>query len=114
MELELHPGVQGDIEALPDQDAMRAAIRTIADIRRGNREGAPLDHRAGTGDLSDCRKVLFDCPGREDKPRFRLVYRVTGENTVQVLTAEVVAVGERAGLAAYHQAASRLGRRPAG
>lgn len=112
MELDLHPDVLGDIQALPDDEAKRAAIRTIADIRRGTREGRPLDYRAGTGDLRDCRKCYFDAPGRDEKPRFRLVYHVLSEDTVQVLAAEVVVVGERDHLAAYHEAARRLGPHP--
>ncbi|GIG39305.1 hypothetical protein [Cellulomonas phragmiteti] len=112
MKLELHPDVVSDIRALPNEAAQRAAIDTISQIRQGRREGKPLEYRAGTGDLRDCRKCYFDAPGREDKPRFRLVYHVTSEDNLQVLAAEVVAVGERADLAAYHEAAIRLGRHP--
>ncbi|UZN03790.1 hypothetical protein [Cellulomonas sp. S1-8] len=101
-----------DIRALPSEAAKRAAIETISQTRKGVREGKPLEYRAGTGDLRDCRKCCFDTPGREDKPRFRLVYHVTSEDDVQVLAADVIAVGERAALAAYHEAALRLGGHP--
>jgi hypothetical protein len=114
VQLDLHPEVLDDIRSLPDDAARRAAVQAVADIRQGRRQGQPLDYRAGTGDLRDCRKCYFDVPGRSDKPRFRLVYRVTSEDTVQVLAAEVVTVGPRAGLAAYHEAAIRLGRHPTG
>lgn len=111
MDLTLHKDVVDDIRALPDDLARHAAIQTIADIRRGVRVGAPLDYRAGTGDLRDCRKVYFDIVGAGHKPRFRLVYLVVDE-VVEVLSAEVVAVGVRADLDAYHLAALRLGRHP--
>lgn len=114
MELDLHPDVVADIRALPGEAAMRAAVQAIADLRHGRRAGRPLDYHAGTGDLRDCRKCYFDVPGHDDKPRFRLVFHVISEDAVQVLAAEVITVGERAGLAAYHEAAIRLGRHPTG
>lgn len=86
-----------------------AAIQTVADIRRGARVGEPLDYHPDTGDLRDCRKVYFDSAGIGQKPRFRLAYVVT-DGDIEVVAAEVVAVGHRAGLGAYHTAAARLGR----
>jgi hypothetical protein len=109
VDLTLHPDVADDIRALPDDPARRAAIQAIADVRRGVRVGIPLDHHGETGDLRDCRKVYFDSAGTGQKPRFRLVYLVT-DGDVEVLAAEVIAVGHRSGLGAYHSAAVRLGR----
>ncbi|HEY0217316.1 MAG TPA: hypothetical protein VGC57_13085 [Cellulomonas sp.] len=112
MDLSLHPDVVDDIRALPDDAARKVAVQTIAHVRLGRRTGVPLDYRARTGDLRDCRKVHFDVPGRQQKPRFRLVYRVIDETTVEVLAAEVLAVGLRVDLSAYHDAAHRAGRHP--
>jgi hypothetical protein len=109
VDLTLHPDVTDDIRALPDDPARMAAIQTVADIRRGARVGEPLDYHPDTGDLRDCRKVYFDSAGIGQKPRFRLVYVVT-DGDIEVVAAEVVAVGHRAGLGAYHTAAARLGR----
>jgi hypothetical protein len=112
VKLELHQDVIADLQALPDDGARGAAIRAVADVRAGRRQGAPLDYRTSTGDLRDCRKVYFDTPGSGDKPRFRLIYLITEQDTVQVLAAEVVAVGLRENLAAYVTTARRPGRIP--
>ena len=71
MNLDLHPDIADDIRSLPDDAARRAAIQAIADVRSGKRVGVDLDYYAETGDLRDCRKVYFDRPGHDDKPRFR-------------------------------------------
>ncbi|WP_456789176.1 hypothetical protein [Cellulomonas sp. P5_C5] len=110
MELTLHRDVVGDIRSLPGTEAQRAAINAVADVRTGRRVGVPLDFHAATGDLRDCRKLYFDVPGTGDRPRFRLVYRVIDEGSVEVLAAEVVAIGVRANLDAYVVSATRLGR----
>ncbi len=61
------------------------------------------------GDLSDCRKVYFDEPDYDGAPRYRLVYRLL-PNEVQAVEVEAVATGRRAAMAAYVEAARRLGR----
>jgi len=112
MQLELNPEVVTDISSLPDDAAKRAAIQAIADVRLGRRVGVELEYRADTGDPRDCRKVYFDAPYRNERPRFRLVYHVIDENRVEVIRAEVIAMGERNNLAAYKTASERLGRSP--
>lgn len=64
------------------------------------------------GDLSDCRKIYFDTDNNQ-KPRYRLVYRLT-PNEVRAVAVEAVAVGERRSLDAYVRAAKSLGRLPSG
>jgi hypothetical protein len=71
-----------------------------------------LDWHVGVGDLRDCRKVYFDASDFEGKPRFRLVYQVLEARKIEVLHAEVITVGERENLSAYHTAAARLSRKP--
>ena len=70
--------------------------------------GSPLSENKSTGDLSDCKKVLFDTR-RDIPPRFRIVYRER-EQGVEIVLIEVLAVGERFGLEAYLSAALRLNR----
>jgi len=71
--------------------------------------GKELSNQRATGDLSDCRKVLFDV--RTDiPPRFRIVYReIMGEGT-EILAIETLAVGDRFELEVYVKAALRLSR----
>ena len=100
-------GFQSDIDALP-QDAKAAAVLMIKAILEGAERGVPLDSRAATVDLSDCRKVYFD-PNPRLKPRYRLVVRYR-PNVVEAVAVEAVAVGRREALGAYVRAARNLGR----
>jgi hypothetical protein len=76
--------------------------------------GAEMRERMRLDVLKDCRKVPFDLPTWKGKPRFRLVYRNDpNDGSVAVIT--VLSVGPRSELAAYRQAATRVGaerRRP--
>lgn len=67
--------------------------------------GQPLGEHGETGDLSDCRKIYFN------RARHRIIYRLapTEENPARI---EVIAVGARASLRVYLEAARRLGRTP--
>lgn len=82
-------------------------LKSIADEELS---GLELEERAGTANLSDCRKVYFDLDPREKQPRFRLVYRLL-PNEKHPRTVQAVAVGYRASLDAYVRAAHNLGRR---
>jgi len=71
--------------------------------------GQEMRERLRLDVLNDCRKVAFDLPSRRDKPRFRLVYRNDpSDGSIAVVT--VLAVGPRSELAAYRNAATRVGR----
>jgi len=67
-----------------------------------------LENNPSTGDLSDCFKVYFD-ENDDQKPRYRLVYRHISD-TVEAVSVEVVAVGQRRIMQVYVDAAKRLGR----
>ena len=67
-----------------------------------------MEKFGSTGDLSDCRKVYFDVDNNQ-KPRYRLVYRLT-PSEVRAVAVEAVAVGERLNLDAYVRAVRNLGR----
>lgn len=88
-----------------------AALDLMASIERADVEGVPLEYRPSVGDLSDCFKLYFDPDPRNEKPRFRLVYRWIG-GRLQGMILEGVAVGRRADLDVYLRAAEALGRRP--
>lgn len=104
----IHPLVAQDILALVEGDLRLLALKKIKLIKEGKLQGRPLSDKKSTGDLSDCRKVLFDT--RNDiPPRFRIVYREL-KNDIEVVAVEILSVGERFELEAYIQAAIRLER----
>ena len=104
----VRPEAVDDIKNLPSENLKRRAIQIIVDVSNGVLEGRPLEDHPSVGDLSDCRKVYFD-DQEEDKPRFRLVYRLL-PNEVQAVSVEAIAVGRRRLMDVYVQAARRLGR----
>ena len=102
------PGFADDVRALPTRAAQIMAMDHLNLVRNGQLQGEPLGNHDQTGDLSDCFKLYFD-PDGSGKPRFRLVYRLR-KNGLEAVGVEAVAVGQRASLAVYRDAASRLGR----
>ena len=104
----IHPLVAQDILALVDTALKLLALTKIKLIVAGKVQGGPLSNKKSTGDLSDCRKVLFDT--REDIPlRFRIVYRHL-KSGIDVVAVEILSVGERFELDDYVQAAIRVKR----
>lgn len=104
------PGFGEDVRNLlrPHQIVV---LNLLFDVANGKVRGLPLEHRTGTGDLSDCRKLYFDAdPAFDDSPRFRLVYREMGPGAVRAVQIQAVAAGRRAHLEAYQRAARNLGR----
>lgn len=102
------PECKRDFARLPSDNLRRRAIAILVDVSNGAKLGAPLEHRASVGHLSDCFKVYFD----EDDaraPRFWLVYRLLPD-AVTAVEVQAVAVGRRAATQAYVDAARRLGR----
>ena len=102
------PDVTDDIRALRrrNEKLARLVIEKLADLRSGRIEGQPLSALAGTGDLSDCRKIYVGLD--PIRPTHRIVYRQHDDGAVEVI--EVVAVGEREALIVYLEALKRLGR----
>ena len=97
-----------EIRNLPTENLRRRALQISLDVARGDVSGAPLENHPSTGDLSDCFKVYFD-ENDDQKPRYRLVYRHISD-TVEAVSVEVVAVGQRRIMQVYVDAAKRLGR----
>ena len=104
----MRPEAVDDIRNSPSENLKRRAIQIIVDVSNGVLEGRPLEDHPSVGDLSDCRKVYFDDQD-EDKPRFRLVYRLL-PNEGQAVSVAAIAVGRRSLIDVYVQAARRLGR----
>lgn len=98
-----------DIPALPNDAVRGAAAELLAQLYIDPRIGEPMRERFNMAILEDCRKVLFDEPGYEGKPRFRFVFRNEPDDGAVALTT-VLSIGPRTDLAAYRQAATRRGR----
>lgn len=98
-----------DIARLQKDDERLAglALGTIRRLERGETQGVPLDERAVTGDLGDCRKIYF---GLGDPPSHRIVYRDVSDGTVEII--EIVAIERREEMYVYLLTAVRLGRLP--
>jgi len=103
----LWPEARVDINALPDWARRLAAVQAIVSLQENPRLGTELRERVRVGDLRGLRRVAFDEPGWNDKPRYRVVYRNEPDDTVVEIVA-VIAVGRRERLTAYRAAAARL------
>lgn len=87
----------------------RRVVELLVLIASGDLSGLQLGQHSATADLSDCRKIYFDLDPREERPRFRLVYRLLPDEE-RVTHVQAVAVGYRADLDAYMRAARNLKR----
>lgn len=104
------PGFEGDLFALASRALMECTLTLLVEVSRGDLSGQQLEKLVATGDLSDCRKIYFDIDNNQ-KPRYRLVYRLT-PTEVRAVAVEAFSVGERRSLDAYVRAARNLGRLP--
>lgn len=102
------PGFAADVKALPTSRLQTIVLQRLVDVSKGRLQGVPLERRASTGDLGDCRKLYFDETGGR-RPDYRLVYRLLPDE-VHAVAVEAVAVGRREALQVYLEAARRLGR----
>jgi hypothetical protein len=86
----------------------KAVAEVVAKLHTDPWLGQEMRARMRLEILEHCRKVPFDVPGWDDKPRFRLVYRNDpSDGSIAVVT--VLSVGPRSELKAYRQAAARAG-----
>lgn len=104
MEVRIESEAHSDLGILPP-DLLRVAYAEMVSLKNDPLRGDELEVHPEVGDLSDCRKLYFN------RRRHRVIYQVlpSEENPRQVL---VIAVGRRANLRVYHDAALRLGRTP--
>jgi hypothetical protein len=100
--------VSDDLQQIADDAVITAAIGLAGELRENPWLGDRMRERYNLRVLADCRRIVFDAPGWEGKPRYRLVYRnEPSDGTPDVV--RLIAVGTRESLAAYRSAAARLG-----
>lgn len=98
-----------DLREIGDDAVVAATIRLAAELRVNPWLGDRMRERYNLAVLADCRRVVFDRPDWDGKPRFRLVYRnEPGDGAPHIV--RLIAGGTRAQLSAYRAAARRVGR----
>jgi hypothetical protein len=99
-----------DLPALAEIEpgAVRVVAELVAQLYSDPWLGQETRARVRMEVLEHCRKVPFDVPGHNGKPRFRLVYR-NDPSDVSIAVVSVLSVGPRAALSAYRDAATRAG-----
>jgi hypothetical protein len=104
LELQIRPEAEQDMRDLGSAALQLEAAKLLLRLEQDPRfRGLPLDVHPTVGDLSDCRKLLFN------NARHRIVFRLLrGKNNSTI--ADIIAIGPRANLAVYEQAVRRLGR----
>lgn len=115
LRLRWHDDVPADLASVKGSfgDATFAEARALIESLPGDPLlGDWLEHRGGTGDLSDCRTVKFGPDevaddGAQLGPALRLVYRLLPSNHDRQMV-EVIAVAPRRDLVAYYLASLRL------
>ena len=110
-EVKAEPAVSEDLAELAaeDRDAAREALRLMLALRDDPWLGDELRERYNLRPLRDCRRIGFDRPDWEGKPRYRLVYRNEPSDGAPGLV-RVWAVGPRDRLVVYARAAARITR----
>ena len=110
-EVKAEPAVSEDLAELAalDRDAAREALRGTLALRDDPRLGDELRERYNLRPLRDCRRISFDRPGWEGKPRYLLVYRNEPSDGAPGLV-RVWAIGPRDRLVAYTRATARITR----
>lgn len=110
-------GVLDDVASLAgsltDEKASEALKRRIAELLVECKANPYVGELMGPGrhpELADCRRVRFDIPTHEGKPRFRLMYRNEPSDGAPAECLWLT-LGPRAGLRAHRIATQRL-RRP--
>jgi hypothetical protein len=113
-------GVRDDVASLTaahaDEPSRRAEIealkRRIAELLVECRANPYVGELMGAGrhpELANCRRVRFDIPTYEGRPRFRLIYRNEPSDGAPA-ECRWLAVAPRAGLRAHRQAQQRSRR----
>jgi hypothetical protein len=84
-------------------------VRIIVQLKENPHLGELMDDR-WPQNLEGSRKVRFDLPEWDDKPRYRFVYRNEPTDGA-VQTVAVLAIAERDRMIAYARASARLKKR---
>ncbi len=107
--------VVDDLRAMGDVDPalVNAALAAVEDLAFGRRRGKLLGERHITGNLTGLARLRFDLPGQQ-RPRFRIVYRLLEDSANLLPVIEVLAIGERSDHLVYRDTLARLGHRSGG
>jgi hypothetical protein len=105
------PEVGADLRKLAevDEQLVDRAIELMSELRDNPWLGDDLWERYNMRPIKDCRKLRFDAPGWDGKPRYRIVYRNEPLDGAPGLV-RVWAVGPRDELVAYSRATARITR----
>lgn len=105
------PAVADDLAELVETDRAlgKVAVQLMLELRDNPWLGDELRERYNLRQVAGCRRLRFDLPGWEGKPRYRLVYRNEPSDGAPGLV-RVWALGPRTELIAYARAAARLRR----
>lgn len=93
------------------QDLRRTVARIVIELHSNPHYGELMGDKPPRV-LKGCRKVRFDQPGWQSKPRYRFVYRNEPADGAPA-TSVVLAIGRRDRMIAYAKAAGRLKERAA-
>lgn len=112
-------GVRDDVASLVADDdtgasELAALKRRIAELLVECKANPYLGEMMGSGrhpELAGCRRVRFDIPTHQGKPRFRLIYRNEPSDGAPA-ECRWLAVAPRAGLRAHRRASQRSRRAP--
>lgn len=107
---EFLPEVQAEANRL-DEGLRRAIADIVVAVHDNPWQGELMDDR-WPRTLEGCRKIRFDKPGWNGKPRYRFVYRNEPSDGA-VASMLVLAIGRRDNMIAYAQASGRLTKREA-
>lgn len=105
-ELRFRPEVREDANQLESDELRQEVARIVVELSRDPYVGEPMDDRPPEI-LEGCRKIRFDLPDWDGKPRYRLVYRNEPEDGAVGLL-RVLAIGRRDRMIAYAKAAGRV------
>lgn len=97
-----------DLRQIDDDAVVDAAIGLAGELRENPWLGEQMRERYNLRVLASCRRILFDAPEWEGKPRDRLVYRNEPEDAAPEVV-RLIAIGTRESLGVYRAAATRLG-----
>lgn len=109
--VQAEPAVSDDLRELAkvDEQLVDLAISLMGELPNNPWFGDDLWERYNLRPVKDCRKLRFDVPSREGRPRYRIVYRNEPLDGAPGLV-RVWAIGPREDLVAYARAAARITR----